>query len=150
MNFGAQLSCNRFLTNNPIPVYHTRFKVLFKNLPHCLTNPIGCHLIQEFASLFDQPNRLPPPRCHCHTIPLIQEQHLFRLRPYRYNPAQKDEIERQIADLLHKGMIQPSCSPFVSPIILARKKTGDWRLCVDCRCLNALTIKISILFQFLL
>jgi hypothetical protein len=42
------------------------------SLPHEIQS-----LIQEFASLFDQPNRLPPPRCHCHTIPLIQEQHLF-------------------------------------------------------------------------
>lgn len=38
-------------------------------------------------------------------------------------------------------MIKPSSSPFASPVILARKKTGVWRLCVDYRRLNALTVK---------
>lgn len=38
-------------------------------------------------------------------------------------------------------MIQSSCSPFASPIILAQKKIGDWRLCVDYHRLNTLTIK---------
>lgn len=98
-------------------------------------------LLFEFTSLFDLPKGLPPPRSHCHTIPLIPGAVPFRLCPYRYNPAQKEKIERQIVELLKNGMIQPNCSPFGSSVILARKKTSDWRLCVDYRRLNAITVK---------
>lgn len=62
-------------------------------------------------------------------------------RPYRHSPLQKDEIERQIADMLAAGIVQPSVSPFASPVLLVKKKDGSWRFCVDYRRLNSLTIK---------
>lgn len=51
-------------------------------------------LIQQYNSLFDKPSGLPPPCSHCHSIPPLPGASPFRLRPYRYNPAQKNEIER--------------------------------------------------------
>lgn len=98
-------------------------------------------LISQYSSIFEEPTGLPPARSGDHQIPLIPGAQPFRLRSYHYNPAQKEEIEKQIHEMLHKGWIQFSSSPFSSPILLVKKKTGDWRLCVDFRHLNALTIK---------
>ena len=95
----------------------------------------------QFKPVFEPPTTLPPSRLGDHSIPLLDGAQPFCLRPYRYNPAQKTEIENQIANMLQKGWIQASTSPYSSPVLLVRKKTGDWRLCVDFRRLNALTKK---------
>lgn len=53
----------------------------------------------------------------------------------------KAKIERQIAAMLAAGLIQPSQSPFSSPILLVKKKDGTWRCYVDYRALNAVIVK---------
>jgi hypothetical protein len=98
-------------------------------------------ILAQFQDIFNPPTELPPFRPGDHTIPLLEGTQPFNLRPYSYNPAQKDEIETQIKEMIEKGWIQPSTSPFASPTLLVRKKTVDWCLCVDYRRLNAQTIK---------
>jgi hypothetical protein len=84
---------------------------------------------------------MPPVRSCDHVIPLVSGASPVNIRAYRYPPTLKDEIERQVRDMLDKGFIQPSTSPFSSPVLLVQKKDGTWHFCVDYRYLNALTIK---------
>ena len=60
---------------------------------------------------------------------------------YRMSPAELEELKRHIADLLKRGYIQPSRSPFGAPVLFAPKPGGGLRLCVDYRMLNAITVK---------
>jgi hypothetical protein len=76
-----------------------------------------------------------------HRIDLVPEAQPFKIRPYRTGLAQREEIEKQIKNMLKQKIIQPSNSPFCSPIILVRKADNSWRFAVDYRRLNSLTKK---------
>ena len=98
-------------------------------------------LLLKYQVIFQQPTTLPPPRQHDHHINLIPSALPVNVRPYRYPHSQKNEIEKQVTSLLESGLIQPSRSPFSSPVLLVKKKDGTWRMCVDYRALNAITVK---------
>lgn len=98
-------------------------------------------LLQQFADVMSPLVELPPVRNCDHSIPLIVGAHPVYIRPYRFAPALKDEIEHQVTEMLQKGLIRPSTSAFSSPVLLVKKKDGSFRFCVDYRYLNTLTLK---------
>ncbi|GAU40605.1 hypothetical protein TSUD_28110 [Trifolium subterraneum] len=98
-------------------------------------------LISKFSPLFNPTPKLPPPRSTDHHIHLQPSSSPVSVRPYRYPFSQKNEIEKQVKEMLQHELIRPSHSPFSSPVLLVKKKDGTWRFCVDYRALNLITIR---------
>ncbi|MCO5602448.1 hypothetical protein L7F22_056580 [Adiantum nelumboides] len=100
--------------------------------------------LNQFQDVFidDIPGELPPKRGDDdHAIELIPGSSPPNKPPYRVSQAQQEEIMRQVNDMVEKGMVRPSSSPFCSPVLLVHKKDGTYRMCVDYRALNKITIK---------
>ena len=98
-------------------------------------------LLEKFQDVFEEPNNLPPSRTHDQKVPLILGTGPVCVKPYRYQYYQKMEIERLIAEMLSTGVIRPSNSPYSFPVLLVKKHDDSWRMCVDYRALNKITIK---------
>ncbi|KAJ1700970.1 hypothetical protein LUZ63_000749 [Rhynchospora breviuscula] len=88
-----------------------------------------------------EPTALPPRRTVDHAVPLLPDNKPVNQRPYRYSYIQKVEIEKIVTELLKNQLIQPFSSPFASPVLLVKKKDGSWRMCIDYRQLNSITVK---------
>ena len=98
-------------------------------------------VLNDFEDVFQEPTELPPHRSFDHAINLLPGSAPVHSRPYRYSPQQKDEIERQVHEMLAAGLITQSMSPYASPVLLVKKKEGTWRFCVDYRRLNNVSVK---------
>lgn len=97
-------------------------------------------VVEKYEAVFQEPSGLPPSHGKEHAITLETRAQPVSMRPLRYPQAQKAEIEKQVTAMLAAGIIQESCSPFSSPVLLVKKKDGSWRFCVDYRALNRVTI----------
>lgn len=100
-------------------------------------------LMERYKDVFpdEVPAGLPPIRGIEHQIDLVPGAPLPNRAAYRVNPEEAKELERQVQELMEKGYIRVSLSPCAVPVLLVPKKDGTWRMCVDCRAINNITIK---------
>ncbi|XP_075497662.1 uncharacterized protein LOC142534817 [Primulina tabacum] len=99
-------------------------------------------IVAEFADVFpDEIPGFPPAREVEFGIELMPDTSPISRTPYRMAPAELRELKAQLQDLLDKGYIRPSVSPWGAPVLFVRKKDGTMRLCIDYRQLNKVTIK---------
>ena len=100
-------------------------------------------LLQEFDDVFPEamPDGLPPIRGIEHQIDFVPGAQIPNRPAYRSNPEETKELQRQVDELLSKGLIRESMSPCAIPVLLVPKKDGTWRMCIDCRAVNKITVK---------
>jgi len=98
-------------------------------------------VVRNFDDVFPEEFGLPPPRDTEFTIELMPGVGPQSKAPYRMAPAELKELKVQLEELLGKGFIRPSVSPWGAPVLFVKKKDGSMRLCVDYRMLNQVTIK---------
>ncbi|GKE18294.1 putative reverse transcriptase domain-containing protein [Tanacetum coccineum] len=109
---------------------------------------ISCSKAQEymakgyFPEVFpeDLPG-LPPARPVEFQIDLIPGAAPVARAPYRLAPSEMKELSEQLQELSDKGFIRPSSSPWGAPVLFVKKKDGSFRMCIDYRELNKLTVK---------
>ncbi|GJV35186.1 putative nucleotidyltransferase, ribonuclease H [Tanacetum coccineum] len=99
-------------------------------------------VVREFPEVFpeDLPG-LPPVRQVEFQIDLIPGATPVARAPYRLAPSEMQELSNQLQELADRGFIRPSTSPWGAPVLFVKKKDGSFRMCIDYRELNKLTVK---------
>ena len=100
--------------------------------------PIVCEFLDVFPN---ELSGLPPNREIEFKIELLPGTAPISRRPYRMPPNELAELKIQLQELLEKGLIRPSSSPWGCSAIFVKKKDKSLRMCVDYRPLNVVTIK---------
>ncbi|GJS42299.1 putative reverse transcriptase domain-containing protein [Tanacetum coccineum] len=99
-------------------------------------------IVRDFPEVFPEDlSGIPPTRQVEFQIDLIPGVAPVAQAPYRLAPFEMKELSDQLKELSDKGFIRPSSSPWGAPVLFVKKKDGSFRMCIDCRELNKLTVK---------
>ncbi|GJV85292.1 putative reverse transcriptase domain-containing protein [Tanacetum coccineum] len=99
-------------------------------------------IVQDFPKVFPEDlSGLPPTRQVEFQIDLVPGAAPVARAPYRLAPSEMKELSEQLKELSDKGFIRPSSSPWGAPVLFVKKKDGSFRMCIDYRELNKLTVK---------
>ncbi|GJZ76555.1 putative reverse transcriptase domain-containing protein [Tanacetum coccineum] len=99
-------------------------------------------IVRDFLKVF--PKDLPglsPTRQVKFQIDLVPGAAPVARSPYRLTLSEMQELSNQLQELSDKGFIRPSSSPWGAPVLFVKKKDGSFRMCIDYRELNKLTVK---------
>ncbi|GJU37119.1 putative reverse transcriptase domain-containing protein [Tanacetum coccineum] len=99
-------------------------------------------VVRDFPEVFpDDLSGLPSSREIKFRIELVLRAIPVMKSPYRLTPSEMEELSGQLKELQDKGFIRPSSSPWGAPVFFVKKKDGSFRMCIDYKELNKLTIK---------
>ncbi|GKB87863.1 putative reverse transcriptase domain-containing protein [Tanacetum coccineum] len=99
-------------------------------------------VVRDFPEVFlDDLSGLPPLQEIEFRIELIPRASPVAKSPYHLVPSELEELSGQLKELYDKGFIRPSSSPWRAPVLFVKKKDGSFRMCIDYRELNKLTVK---------
>ncbi|GJU00856.1 putative reverse transcriptase domain-containing protein [Tanacetum coccineum] len=99
-------------------------------------------IVRDFVDVFPEDlSGLPPQREVEFRINLIPGATPVAKSPYRLTPLKMQELSRQLQELQDKGFIRPNHSPWGAPVLFVKKKDDSFRMCIDYRELNKLTVK---------
>jgi hypothetical protein len=107
------------------------------------SNPIeAIRIVSEFPDVFpEELPGMPPERKVEFAIELIPGTAPISKRAYRVSGPELVELKKQIDELLEKGYIRPSTSPWAAPVLFVEKKDGTKRMCIDYTALNEVIVK---------
>lgn len=112
----------------------------FDDINHSLSSVVNS-LLQEFEDVFSEEMPIGLPPISEHQIDFEPGAVIPNRPAYRSNPEVTKELQRQVIELMSKGYVRESMSPCAVPVLLVPKKDGNWRMCVDCRAINNITVK---------
>ncbi|GFW93780.1 retrovirus-related Pol polyprotein from transposon 297 [Trichonephila clavipes] len=98
-------------------------------------------LLRKFSGLFTKTDKSTAAKTNVKHRIFTGDHAPINQRAYRVSPTERRIIHEEVQKMLDEGIVQPSESPWSSPVVLVRKKDGSWRFCVDYRKLNSVTKK---------